>query len=106
MGSQNSSTATRERAKRLATEIGSYHIDMNIDTAVSALTNLFTAVTNFQPRFKVHGGSSAENAALQNIQARLRMILSYMFAQMLPTARKRPGAGGLLVLASANVDER
>lgn len=104
MGSQNSSKATRERAKRLATEIGSYHIDMNIDTAVSALTNLFTAVTNFQPRFKVHGGSSAENAALQNIQARLRMILSYMFAQMLPTVRKR--YGGLLVLASANVDER
>ncbi|KKA20102.1 NAD(+) synthase (glutamine-hydrolyzing), partial [Rasamsonia emersonii CBS 393.64] len=103
MGSQNSSKATRERAKRLATEIGSYHIDMNIDTAVSALTNLFTAVTNFQPRFKVHGGSSAENAALQNIQARLRMILSYMFAQMLPTVRKR--YGGLLVLASANVDE-
>ncbi|KAL1970772.1 hypothetical protein VTN77DRAFT_2606 [Rasamsonia byssochlamydoides] len=105
MGTQNSSKATRERAKRLATDIGSYHIDMNIDMVVTALTNLFTVVTNFQPRFKVHGGSSAENAALQNIQARLRMILSYMFAQMLPTVRKRTGAGGLLVLASANVDE-
>ncbi|KAL2220291.1 putative NAD synthase [Thermoascus aurantiacus ATCC 26904] len=105
MGSQHSSKETRGRAKALAADIGSYHIDMNIDTVVSALTALFTAVTNFQPRFAVHGGTYAENAALQNIQARIRMVLSYMFAQLLPTVRKRPGAGGLLVLGSANVDE-
>ncbi|KAL2010607.1 hypothetical protein VTN00DRAFT_6414 [Thermoascus crustaceus] len=105
MGSQHSSAETRGRAKALAADIGSYHIDMNIDTVVSALTNLFTAVTNFQPRFAVHGGTFAENAALQNIQARIRMVIAYLFAQMLPTVRQRPGAGGLLVLGSANVDE-
>lgn len=104
MGTQNSSKETRDRAKELAVEIGSYHIDFNFDTVVTALTNLFTVVTNFQPKFKVHGGSRAENQALQNIQARLRMVLSYLFASLLPTVRQRPGGGGLLVLASSNVD--
>lgn len=37
-------------------------------------------------------------------QARLRMLLAYMFAQLLPWVRGRQG--GLLVLGSANVDER
>jgi len=48
--------------------------------------------------------------ALQNVQARLRMVLTYLLAQLLPWARAR-GAGRraaprpLLVLGSANVDE-
>ena len=104
MGTQNSSKETRDRAKRLSTDIGSYHIDFNFDTVITSLTNLFTMVTNFQPKFKVHGGSRAENQALQNVQARLRMVLSYLFASLLPTVRQRPGGGGLLVLASSNVD--
>lgn len=104
MGTQNSSQETRDRSKRLASDIGSYHVDFNFDTVVLAITNLFTVVTNFQPKFKVHGGSTTENAALQNVQARLRMVLSYLFASMLPTVRQRPGGGGLLVLASSNVD--
>lgn len=104
MGTQNSSKETRERSKTLARDIGSYHIDFNFDTVVTALMNLFTVVTNFQPRFKVHGGGKAENAALQNVQARLRMVLSYLFSSLLPTVRQRPGGGGLLVLASSNVD--
>lgn len=36
-------------------------------------------------------------------QARLRMVLAYLFAQLLPWVRGRPG--GLLVLGSSNVDE-
>lgn len=31
---------------------------------------------------RVHGGSAAENLALQNIQARLRMVLAFMLAQV------------------------
>lgn len=106
MGTQNSGKETRDRSRELAADIGSYHIDFNFDTVITALINLFTTVTNFQPRFKVHGGSAAENAAMQNVQARMRMVLSYLFASLLPTVRQRPGGGGLLVLASANVDER
>ena len=105
MGTSNSSKDTRLRAKNLARDIGAYHTDLNIDGVVGALTSLFSAVTNFTPRFKIHGGSPTENLALQNIQARLRMVVAYMFAQMLPTVRGRRGGGSLLVLGSANVDE-
>ncbi|KAK7556900.1 hypothetical protein IWX49DRAFT_559083 [Phyllosticta citricarpa] len=105
MGSTNSSAETRNRAKDLAKDIGAYHTDLNIDTVADALKTLFTTVTGFVPRFRVHGGSSTENLALQNIQARLRMVIAYLFAQMLPTVRGRKAPGSLLVLGSANVDE-
>jgi NAD+ synthase (glutamine-hydrolysing) len=56
------------------------------------------------PRFRVHGGVPAENQARQNVQARLRMVISYMFAQLLLWTKRDVG-GGLLVLGTANVDE-
>lgn len=105
MGSKNSSMETRARARDLAKEIGAYHTDLNIDSVIDAIVSLFSFITGFGPKFKAHGGSNSENLALQNIQARLRMLLAYLFAQLLPTVRKRPGGGGLLVLGSANVDE-
>lgn len=103
MGTKNSSAETRDRARNLARDIGAYHIDLDMDVVVTAILTLFTSVTNMTPRFKVHGGSGAENLALQNIQARLRMLLAYMFAQLTPWVRG--SWGGLLVLGSANVDE-
>ncbi|KAK3814725.1 MAG: glutamine-dependent NAD(+) synthetase with GAT domain-containing protein [Linnemannia elongata] len=103
MGTKNSSNDTRARAKELAESIGSYHVDLNMDTVVSALQALFTLVTGKTPEFRAHGGSNVENLALQNIQARLRMVIAYIFAQLLPWVRGRPGS--LLVLGSANVDE-
>ncbi|KAJ7623289.1 hypothetical protein FB45DRAFT_925178 [Roridomyces roridus] len=103
MGTENSSAETRQRAKQLSEAIGSYHVDLNMDSVVTAVRNLFVMVTGTRPQFRAHGGSAAENLALQNIQARLRMVLSYMFAQLLPWVRGK--VGGLLVLGSANVDE-
>lgn len=41
-----------------------------MDTAVSAVKGIFSLVTGKMPQFQVHGGSSAENLALQNIQVR------------------------------------
>jgi NAD+ synthase (glutamine-hydrolysing) len=109
---ENSSPDTRARSKNLAKDIGSYHLDLNIDTVYHAVTALFSAVTNYVPKYKMYGGTPASNLALQNIQARLRMVLSYLFAQLLPTVRGRnannpqnSSPGGLLVLGSANVDE-
>jgi len=55
------------------------------------------------PKFTVHGGSNTENLALQNIQARSRMALSYFLSGLLLWSQNRKG--GLLVLGSANVDE-
>ncbi|KAG7436735.1 Glutamine-dependent NAD(+) synthetase [Fusarium oxysporum f. sp. raphani] len=102
---KQSSKETRQRAKDLAQRIGSYHTDMNIDDTFHATKNLLTQGTGFEPKFKVHGGSATENLALQNIQARSRMVIAYYYAQMLPTVRQRPGGGSLLVLGSSNVDE-
>ncbi|MBE2198067.1 MAG: NAD(+) synthase [Anaerolinea sp.] len=103
MGTANSSKETRARAKALAAQIGAYHLDINIDSVVEAVINLFVWVTEQKPRFQVHGGTRAENLALQNIQARLRMVLAYLFAQLLPWVRGHSGA--LLVLGTSNVDE-
>lgn len=103
MGTENSSKETRSRAKELSEVIGSYHVDLNMDNLVSAVVTLFEVSTGKRPIFKIFGGSQTENLALQNIQARLRMVLAYLFAQLLPWTRSK--TGGLLVLGSANVDE-
>ena len=105
MGTKNSSHQTRQRAKDLVGHIGAYHVDLDMDSVVTAITGLFTTVTGLTPNFRVHGGSNAENLALQNIQARLRMLLAYLFAQLLPVVRRSKSGRGLLVLGSANVDE-
>ena len=103
MGTVNSSRETQQRSKQLASEIGSYHLNINMDTLVNALRKLFTGITGKTPQFKTEGGSTVENQALQNIQARLRMVISYLFAQTLPWVRNKRGT--LLVLGTGNVDE-
>ena len=103
MGSSNSSDDTRDRANKLARQIGSYHYNLNIDTAVSAVLGIFSSLTGKTPQYKVQGGTQTENLALQNVQARLRMILAYLFAQLSPWARGKPSS--LLVLGTSNVDE-
>uniref|UniRef100_A0A8C2WJP2 Glutamine-dependent NAD(+) synthetase n=1 Tax=Cyclopterus lumpus TaxID=8103 RepID=A0A8C2WJP2_CYCLU len=103
MASENSSEDTCSRAKGLANQIGSTHMNINIDMAVKGILGIFSVVTGRWPQFRVNGGSHRENLALQNVQARVRMVLAYLFAQLGLWARGKPG--GLLVLGSANVDE-
>lgn len=102
---QQSSVETRSRAKELSVAIGSKHTDMDIDAMFHAFRDTFSESTGFSPSFRSEGGTPAENLALQNIQARSRMVTAYLYAQLLPTVRQRPGGGGLLVLGSGNVDE-
>lgn len=52
---------------------------------------------------QVDGGSNIENLGLQNIQARIRMVLAFMLASLLPWVHNKPGF--YLVLGSSNVDE-
>ncbi|KAJ3514988.1 hypothetical protein NLJ89_g2039 [Agrocybe chaxingu] len=104
MGTENSSNKHLMLYFKQAKFFQSYHVDLNMDSVVSAVRQLFSFVTGVRPQFRSQGGSNAENLALQNIQARLRMVLAYLFAQLLPWVRGRNG--GLLVLGSANVDER
>ncbi|XP_042218889.1 glutamine-dependent NAD(+) synthetase-like isoform X2 [Homarus americanus] len=103
MATENSSSETKARARLLSQQIGSYHIPITIDSMVSAALGIFSAATGFIPKFRVRGGTTRENVALQNVQARLRMVLAYLFAQLMLWVRGRQG--GLLVLGSANVDE-
>lgn len=102
---EQSSAETRGRAKDLAEAIGSYHINLDIDEIYQAQKNLLKTTNNFEPKFKVEGGTVQENLMLQCLQARIRMVTAYEYGQILPTARGRPGGGGLLVLGSANVGE-
>ncbi|CAA2993035.1 glutamine-dependent NAD(+) synthetase-like isoform X2 [Olea europaea var. sylvestris] len=103
MGSENSSDVTRTRAKVLADEIGSWHLDVSIDGVVSSLLSLFQTLTGKRLRYKVDGGSNIENLGLQNIQARIRMVIAFMLASLLPWVHNKPGF--YLVLGSSNVDE-
>mmetsp|Transcript_58989 Transcript_58989/g.63675 ORF Transcript_58989/g.63675 Transcript_58989/m.63675 type:complete len:446 (-) Transcript_58989:392-1729(-) len=127
MGTSNSSQITTSRALRLGTAIGSYHLNVPIDRMVSAVIQVFSLSTGgLVPQFTSQGGSITEDLALQNIQARLRMVTAYLFAQLLPWVRSKTitiGSGGdnnssgntqtksrkttgfLLVLGSSNVDE-
>jgi NAD+ synthase (glutamine-hydrolysing) len=130
MGSGASSSAeTRARAAKLASEVGSLHLSLDIDLAVRGALEIFRAATALLPgplagklpRFRSQGGTAAENLALQNVQARLRMVLAFLLAQLVPWARgggqggaaasgaSAPTAGSrpsfLLVLGASNVDE-
>lgn len=103
MGTENSSEATRTRAKMLADEVGSWHLNVSIDGVISSLLTLFQTLTGKRPRYKVDGGSNAENLGLQNIQARIRMVLAFMLASLMPWVHGK--SGFYLVLGSSNVDE-
>lgn len=103
MATTNNSESTKQLASSLASEIGSTHFSILIDVAVDAILTIWTTTMRIMPRFKVNGGSQNEHMALQNIQARLRMVISYFFAQLTLWSVGRPGS--LLVLGSANVDE-
>jgi NAD+ synthase (glutamine-hydrolysing) len=76
MGTENSSSQTRARAKALAEEIGCYHTDLNVDSITSAIINVFQIATGRRPMFACNGGTGGEDLALQNIQARTRMVVA------------------------------
>jgi NAD+ synthase (glutamine-hydrolysing) len=48
-----SSEDSRSRAKRLAEEIGSFHLNVPIDSIVCALLSLFETLTGKRPHYKV-----------------------------------------------------
>ncbi|KDP25253.1 hypothetical protein JCGZ_20409 [Jatropha curcas] len=104
MESENSSEAMKQQAKAMADDIGSRHLDVSVDSVVSALLSVFQTVTGKKPRNKVDGGSDAENRGLKNIQARTRMTLASTLASLLPWVHNK--SGFFLVLSSSSVDEQ
>ncbi|KAL3834914.1 hypothetical protein ACJIZ3_009650 [Penstemon smallii] len=104
MGSQDSTCDdTRRRSRELAEEIESWHFDVSVDGVVCAMLSLFQILTGKRPRYQENGGSNVENLALRNIQARIKMVLAYMLASLLPWVHNKPGF--YLVLSSSNADE-
>jgi len=103
MGSEYSSSLTRQNAQKLADEFSSYHLNFDISEIVGALKSCFIKTFKKEPKFISEGGSAVEDLALQNIQSRTRMCISYLIAGLANWARNKNGF--LLVLGSANLDE-
>ena len=98
-----SSKETESFAARLAEQVGSHHVRANISGIFNEFRKSMDEVLHFEPKFENEGGGREQDLALQNIQARVRMILSYALAQLFRPSRGEKGF--LLVLGSANVDE-
>jgi len=103
MGTKHSSENTLKRAKALTEDIGCSFYSCEIDDLFDSTRNLFGKITGKEPKFVAHGGTYTEDLALQNIQARQRMVLSYLMASLIPWLKEENGF--LLVLGSANLDE-
>lgn len=100
----NSSQDTRQRAAKIAEEVGSRHFEIPMDKITSELKSKFIQISGCpEPRYLEQGGSWSEDMALQNIQARSRMVMSYLLGQCLPTSLGKQG--NFLVLASGNLEE-
>ena len=103
LGTKNSSEDTLKRAERVAEGIGSKHYAVTIDETCAAIQTILEQATGKTPRFTSQGGTYAEDLALQNIQARSRMVVSFLLAQLVPWANDENGF--LLVLGAANIAE-
>lgn len=64
MGSKNSSTVTRDRAREIARSIGSDHKEVEIDSIYDSFVNTFSKSTGFTPKFQAHGGTMQEDLSL------------------------------------------
>eukprot|EP00933_Yihiella_yeosuensis_P023123 TRINITY_DN18063_c0_g2_i3.p1 TRINITY_DN18063_c0_g2~~TRINITY_DN18063_c0_g2_i3.p1 ORF type:complete len:773 (+),score=146.11 TRINITY_DN18063_c0_g2_i3:96-2414(+) len=116
MASEHSGDETTSRAANLAKQIGANHTSIAIKPMTDGIVQIFQACNFHSERIdksKVRSNvqwnaSGTEDIALQNIQARSRMVMAYFMAQLMPWATdsgEAPGWGSLLVLGSANVDE-
>jgi NAD+ synthase (glutamine-hydrolysing) len=70
------------RAQKIANTISSNHKAIKFDSISKEFHKLAENTYNFTPKFKNEGGSWNQDLALQNIQARTRMVLSYFMAQL------------------------
>ena len=118
MPTNNNTPEIRKQASDLAEALGCYHLTTPINDAFLAAKNMVkdvhfgTTVDQEQvdkekadmkarpsgmmeiPRYKSSDGDWQENLAIQNIQARLRMITAYYMAQILPLHRWNQDYGG------------
>nr|CUU97636.1 hypothetical transcript [Hymenolepis microstoma] len=98
------SSTSRTRAARLARAIACKHVETDITSATRAFiesTSKTLGRSDAPPKFESRGGTRRDDAALQNLQARCRLVAGYLTAQLLPQKSFPPP----LLLSSANLDE-
>ncbi len=114
MASQYSGNETRRRAREVSALIGGNHTSIFIDKVTDAVKQVFSemkleadSAKSMKMKTPSMGASAVENLALQNIQARSRMVMGYFLAQLLPwqyqdekDSAKGVWPGQLLVLGS------
>jgi NAD+ synthase (glutamine-hydrolysing) len=103
MSTTNSTKTSKERAARIANSIGSYHLDIDMAGILEAFLESIHPVFEKSPKFTSEGGTCFEDTALQNVQARARMALGYMMAQLIPSNITK--GGFILTLSTMNLDE-
>ncbi len=105
LATRASGPASRARARALAEAIGADHLEVELQDAVDALAGASGTAAGGPSgmRFVSEGGDAAEDLALQNLQARTRLVAAYLLAQRVPALRGVRGPR--LVLGTSNVDE-
>ena len=99
----NFSKATKKYSENLAKLINSNFMIANIENIFNSFKNTVKDVLDIDPKFKSENGTLNEDLALQNTQARSRLVLSYLLAQLLPV--KYGLKSFLLVFATGNLSE-
>mmetsp|Transcript_15044 Transcript_15044/g.21873 ORF Transcript_15044/g.21873 Transcript_15044/m.21873 type:complete len:702 (+) Transcript_15044:11-2116(+) len=95
---------SKQRAKRVAEALHSSHYEGNIDEILEAYLHAMKDATGLEePKFVSQGGTETEDTALQNLQGRIRMVMSYMAGQLIPWMSGKRGF--LVVLGSTNLEE-
>jgi NAD+ synthase (glutamine-hydrolysing) len=107
IGSPYSGSTTAKRAEKIGEHMGANHATLQMKNILDSFMEFCKDhLDGMIPKFKSQGGGWQEDLALQNIQARIRMIYSYMLAQTLGCSEDTDCIGkDLLVLATGNVDE-
>jgi NAD+ synthase (glutamine-hydrolysing) len=104
LSSNNNTQESKNRAEAVAKEIGSSHVEGCIDDVYNSYIETFMEFTNSpKPKFFIEGGTEQEDAGLQSLQSRIRMVISYISGQLLNFSKDRKGF--LIVLGSTSLEE-
>ena len=97
MATDCSSDESRRLAAAAAGAVGASHREVHLQGVIDSFINA-TQISVARPQFLSQGGTSvSDDIALQNLQARSRMVTSYLLSQL--------SERHLLVLGTANADE-